>query len=153
MTRYAEGTEVPVERTREALYKLLRENKSTEVAFAGGSDGRARVAFKIDGCLYAVEVPRIDRSKLRVPAGPFSQLETRRANVVAAEERRLWRCLLLIVKAKLEAARNGISTIQDEFMARIVMADGRLLGDALRPRLDELAKSGHVPSLLPSGQE
>lgn len=149
--QYAAGTEVPVERSREALHKLLRAHGSTELAFASGERGHSRVGFKIDGRLYAIEVPRIDISKLRVPSGTFGSLEARRRAVLDGEERRLWRCLLLVVKAKLEAARNGISTIEDEFLAHVVMADGRRLGDALRPRIEELARSGSVPSLLPSG--
>lgn len=148
---YAEGTEVPVERSREALHKLLRQHGATEMAFASGERGHSKVGFKIDGRLYAVEVPRIDVSRLRVPSGPLGSLEARRSSVIEAEERRLWRCLLLIVKAKLEAAKNGISTVEDEFLAHVVMADGRRLGDALRPKIEELARSGAVPSLLGDG--
>ena len=37
------------------------------------------------------------------------------------ERRRLWRALLLNIKAKLEAVESGISVFDEEFMAHIVL--------------------------------
>ena len=59
-----------------------------------------------------------------------------------------WRALVLAVKAKLEAVEIGISTLEKEFMAFVVMPDGRQLGDHLIPNLRQIAESGKMPKML-----
>lgn len=162
--RFAQGTPVPVARSREELHRVLERAGAVEIGFVTGAGGRARCAFKLkgSGLLIALEVPVVDplgfepsnRDEKRwdgalkryVHANP-----NRLAALVDAEMRRRWRALLLVVKAKLEAIASGISTLEGEFLAGMVLANGRLLGEELRPRLRELAESGSVPSLLPSG--
>jgi hypothetical protein len=160
--RFAEGTSVPVSRSREELQNVLERAGALEVGFVTGAGGRARCAFRLksSGLLIALEVPEVDplsfkpgprdstrweesvKRRVHVPGSKLDQL-------VEAERRRRWRALLLVVKAKLEAIASGISTIDGEFMAGIVLASGRTLEAELRPRLKELAASGAVPSLLP----
>ena len=61
---------------------------------------------------------------------------TRNASRTAADQqsaweqacRQRWRALLLIIRAKLEAAEAGISTLETEFLANIVLPDGRTAG-------------------------
>ena len=38
--------------------------------------------------------------------------------------RQRWRALLLIIRAKLEAVASGITTLENEFLANIVLPDG-----------------------------
>jgi hypothetical protein len=76
---------------------------------------------------------------------------------VSAEEarnqaiRQRWRALVLAVKAKLEAVEVGISTIEKEFLAFVVMPDGRQLLDHLLPELQAIAASGKMPKLMLGG--
>ena len=56
----------------------------------------------------------------------------------------------MIVKAKLEAVASGVSILDDEFMAHIVMPDGRTVSEHVRPRIAEAYESGDTPALLPS---
>jgi hypothetical protein len=147
---FAEGTSVPVSRSREELHAILEKACADEIGFYTASGGRARCAFKIDGLLCAVEMPPVDREAMA------KRLTSRGRGIddlVAAEERRRWRALLLVIKAKLEAVASGISTLEEQFLANVVLANGRLLVDELRPRLKELAASANAPSLLPDVAE
>ncbi|MDR0720667.1 MAG: hypothetical protein LBF78_13600, partial [Treponema sp.] len=55
---------------------------------------------------------------------------------------------LLAIKAKLEAIECGISTIEKEFMAFVIMPNGISLGDHLIPELKKIAGTGKMPRLL-----
>ena len=59
-----------------------------------------------------------------------------------------WRALVLAVKAKLEAVEIGISTVEKEFMAFVMMPDGRQLSDHVLPVLGEMVKTGKMPLML-----
>lgn len=149
---YAEGTSVPVSRSREELHYMLERVGCDEVGYAAGTNGRARVAFKVKGLMFAMLVEIPDESTFtrtsKDPRRARIRTPEQRRDAWLAEERRRWRAMVLIVKAKLEAIASGVSTFEGEFMANVVMANGRLLGEEMVPRLGELVKSGCVPSLM-----
>ena len=143
---FAEGTKVPVQRSRDELQRVLERFGVKE--FAVATDGtRTRVGFRARGLLCAIEVPALDRGFVakRLNRHPAYVGDDR----MAAEDRRRWRALVMVVKAKLEAVATWISTVEGEFMANVVLKSGRLLADELRPRLRELAESPDGPRLLP----
>ena len=57
--------------------------------------------------------------------------------------------LALVVKAKLEAVQSGIVGFEDEFMAHIVMPDGKTVAEHARPLIASAYETGKVPALLP----
>lgn len=63
--------------------------------------------------------------------------------------RQRWRALALVIKAKLEAIASEISTFDDEFLANIVLPDGSVTGDWMRPQVAEVYRTGTMPALLP----
>jgi hypothetical protein len=63
--------------------------------------------------------------------------------------RQKWRALALVVKAKLEAVESGITTFEEEFLAHIVLPDGRTFGAWARPQLNEAYATRRMPALLP----
>lgn len=110
--RFAEDTKVPVDRTRQDLERLLR---------GAGAEGYATawdptqdlVEFLWKGKQIRFVLPRLATSS----TGRRDQ-----------EERRRWRALLLVVKAKLEAVQSGISVFEQEFLGYIVVpATGRTI--------------------------
>lgn len=149
---YADGTTVSVGRSREELQALLERAGASEFGYVSGADGRARVGFKLNGLACAIELPIPKEAGFGTT--PTGKRRSDQARTLAwdQEKRRRWRALLLIVKAKLEAIECGITTSECEFMANVVLADGRLLADHIRPRLAEFVASGRVPSLLPAGE-
>lgn len=58
-----------------------------------------------------------------------SRAEIESVLIKYGEVRQRWRALLLTVKAKLEAVECGISTLEQEFLAFIVLPNSMTLGD------------------------
>jgi hypothetical protein len=124
---FAEGTTVPVEKTRGEIEALVRKYGATR--FTSGWDGtQAGLAFVVRDrqVKFVVPLPDQQDKKLRAKAaGMRGWLATNLPKVVEAEERRRWRCLLLAIKAKLEIVSSGIATFEEEFLAHIVTDNGQ----------------------------
>lgn len=130
--RFAEKTQVPIDRTRSELDALLASNGATQRGtFQDDEKGFAIVQFKM--------ADRLIRLDVKCP------LEGRNA---AQEARAAWRRLLLVVKAKLEIIADGQSTVEREFLADVVLPDGRRVLDDIAPKLVQAYKSGKLPPLL-----
>ena len=65
--------------------------------------------------------------------------------------RQRWRALLLIIRAKLEAVESGITTLESEFLANILLPDGGTIGEWLAPQIDEAFATGSMPPMLGAG--
>jgi hypothetical protein len=63
--------------------------------------------------------------------------------------RSMWRKLLLIIKAKLEAIEAGISTMDREFMPDIVLPDKKTISDHVMSKIEQAYATGNVVGLLP----
>jgi hypothetical protein len=82
------------------------------------------------------------RVQLEVPMPHELEVGTKAKAEAATRQR--WRALVLVLKAKLEAVASGISTLEAEFMANVVMANGQTLGAAILPRLTEACDTGRL---------
>lgn len=139
MRRYAENTSVPVDRSRAEIQALLKKHGAGGFIF-GETSGQALLAFEM----------RDRRLRFLVP---MPQLNARGTNErdVAREERRRYRALLLVLKAKLEAVVSQIVTFDSEFLAHIVVEGNTTVGDRMVPALPQALKTGALPPLLGSG--
>ena len=54
-----------------------------------------------------------------------------------------------MIKAKLEAIHQGISSIEREFLADTIMPDGQTVAEWVEPQLAKAYESGQMPKLLP----
>lgn len=159
MTRFAENTSVPVERSQAELQRLLRKHGAGTVATLQ-RDGGAAVAFEIGGRRVRLELTFSDRADLLKAAanepphgwkgwGPQRKIEWADKQVEQSERQR-WRALLLVVKAKLELVAEGSSTVEREFMADLLLPSGERVEQWLLPQLAEAFKTGkRLPPLLP----
>lgn len=152
MTRYADRTEVSSDRSRAEIERTLRRYGAS--AFAYGWQGlEAQVMFELADRRVKFAIPMPD------PADEaFTQTPTGRERSVAAAEkeyeqavRQRWRALALVIKAKLEAVDAKISTVENEFLAHIVLPDGSTVGEWAAPQLQVAYSQGHMPALLPGG--
>lgn len=149
---YAENTSVPVERSKAEIEGMLTRYGADQFV-SGWADRRARVQFRAAGRYVRFTIQMPDPKEKRFTQDPRCSWRER-ADVPAQkaydqEVRRLWRALCLVVKAKLEAVSSGIATFEDEFMANIVMPDGKTVSDHARPMIEQAYKSGKVAALLP----
>jgi hypothetical protein len=146
--RYAEGTEVPADRSRKELEDLLTRHGATEFAFFQKSDGAQRgtqILYRMNGMLVRQRVSYPDAKEVKPQK---ARVRTDVAKLQEAEYRRRWRALVLIVKAKLEMISGGESTVEREFMPDILLADGKTVGEVLVPQLAQSYVDGSMPTLL-----
>lgn len=135
VSRYAERTTVPISKSIEEIESALRRYGAN--AFHYGSDDEAQ---------YAVIGFRLKERqvKMRLPL-PDERKGTARYEQAV---RQRYRALLLVVKAKLEAIAGGITTLEREFLPDIVTATGQTVSEVLAPQIEEMYRTGRVPSLI-----
>jgi hypothetical protein len=146
MNRYAEGTSVPMERSRAEIERVLLRYGASDFAYRT-NPRHAEIAFVVESTTVrlGVDFPDANAPEFsRTPTGRVRRAAGAASEAWEAEVRRLWRALSLVIRAKLEAVESGISTFEREFMADIVMKNGHTLGEAILPRLSEAVTSGRL---------
>lgn len=154
---YASTTSVPIERTRMAIEELAKEKGATQFMSAFDHEhGAAIIGWTMGGRMVRLAVPLPAPTEKR-----FMHRRTRTGwswrDLPKDKQRQLWeqacrsrwRAILLILLAKFEAIEAGISTIEREFLADTVMADGSTVGAWLQPQLESMYATGRMPKLLP----
>lgn len=140
--KYAHRTKVPTSRSREEIERTLKRYGAQQ--FVAGWDTEAYHAVIGFTVLADDGAPRQVRLRLPLPSPKFGSTAQ-----CDAEERRRWRALVLVIKAKLEAVDSGISTVEHEFMADVVLPNGKTLGEWIGPQLAQAYGNGKMPKLLP----
>jgi hypothetical protein len=147
---YAKGTKVPVENSRAELEKVLRRYGADAFSYGSDSD-RAIVAFRADGrhVKFELRYPRLDDFKW---GGPLYSMTARTPVGLRREQRirELWRSLVLVVKAKLEAVESGIESFDTAFLPYLMLPDGSTTGEWMIPQIERAYELGDMPSLLPA---
>lgn len=150
MSQYAANTDVSADRSRAEIDRTLQRYGAT--GFMYGWEGtKAIVAFKMKDrqIRFTLEMPNRDERRFWVTPGRHQKRsETQAYAAWEQATRQRWRALALAVKAKLEAVEAGIATFEQEFMAHIVLPDGRTVGDAMIPQIATAYETGLMPKLL-----
>lgn len=128
--RFAQDTSVPVDRTQGEVKTRLRAAGADQIAVYEAGD-QSSVAFRIAGRFYRITLPMATNAK-----------------DAAQDERRAWRLMLLLMKAKLEAIREGATTIEREFLADMLLPDGSTVGEWAAPQLTLAYERGEMPTQL-----
>lgn len=137
--KFASKTGVSVDRTKGEIERMLGRYGCTQFQSGWDTDHQtAHVGFRFQNTMVMVglTMPRADEFQYSVTGRrrPVHVAES----VYAQEIRRRWRSLLLIIKAKLEAVDCGLTTIEREFLADIVLPNGRTLGEWAVPQIAEI---------------
>jgi hypothetical protein len=155
MSRYAEGTEVSVERSRAEIETILRRYGADQF-LSGWRETGAMIAFRAQGRHIRFLLPLPDpKAKDFTEVRTSQHGSTRPASTQQAHERweracrQRWRALALCIKAKLETVETGISQFEDEFMANIVLPNGETMSEHARPLIARAYETGKMPPLLP----
>lgn len=146
-SRYATATEVSPERSRTEIERSLRRFGATGFAYAW-SENTATIAFHVGGFTVRISVPlpRPDGPEIQLTPTGRQRTDRQVMDAYDAESRRRWRAMAAVIKAKLIAVEENISTIEDEFMAHIVLPNGQTVGEWAGP---QLARGEPLP-LLPT---
>jgi hypothetical protein len=151
MARYAANTEVSTERSRAEIESTLRRYGA--VGFLSGYDeSRAFIAFKMKNrqVKFFMSLPKPTDKRFTHTAYYERHRSVEQAHQAWEQGcRQQWRALALVIKAKLEAVAAGITVFEDEFMAHIVLPDGKTVAEHVQPAIDRAYETGHMPPLLP----
>lgn len=147
MSQFAKQTNVEAGTTRghieDLLYKYGAESFAYEVR-----EERATVQFEIADRVirFTMELPQRE-DVARTETG-----KPRRPEVIVAAlrqaHRQKWRCLFLVIKAKLEAAASGIATLEEEFLPYTVLPGGRTVFETIGPPVAAACLDGEVAPRL-----
>ncbi len=153
MTRYAENTTVPTDRSRAEIERTLSRYGAT--AFAYGWDSTcATVLFELAGRRFRFRLPmpdRHDRAFTHTPGRGLRRTDDEATRAWEQAQRQRWRALALVILAKLEAVQAGITTVEQEFLAHVVLPDNTTVGDWAAPQIALAYERHQMPALLPGG--
>ena len=159
VTTYATDTSVPVERSRAEIEGTLAKYGATRFGYMT-DETEALIGFVMNTKAIKFRLPlpnpRGDvftkgfRTYLgrKVSGSDFVRDPDDAHRLWEQACRSKWRSLALCIKAKCEAVAAGITTFEEEFLAHIVTPGGRTVGQRLLPQLDEMQRTGKLPSLL-----
>jgi hypothetical protein len=156
---FAADTKVPVERTRAELDALLaKHGAANRGVITDDENGTAAVAFILQGLKYRLDVPLPRMEDLRLKPGekpPYGWRgwSTSQRDAWMRKEweqlcRARWRAVLLLVKSKLEMVRLGVSTIEREFLADLVLPGGKTVHHAMAANIQRALAEGKMPTLM-----
>lgn len=136
---YAENTKVPIDRSQGEIRKILSKHGATAFAFAE-NESKALLQFEIAN----------RRIKFMLPMPQKYSKNASAASIKTYEQlcRARWRCLVLVIKAKMECVESGITTLEQEFMAHIVLPNGSTVGDVVLPEIAASYQDREMPLLL-----
>jgi hypothetical protein len=156
---YAEGTTVSVEKSQSELVRILKRAGCTQHAFAEDEEsGKASIVFALQSRQYRFDVavpgrPSVEARVKRKPPRDWHRWDAARRERWIREQteqgaREAWRLLVLATKAKVELVQAGWSSYQREFLADLMLPDGKTLGAAVDPMIQETYSSGRAPRLF-----
>lgn len=150
MTRFAENTTVPVERSRAEIEKILQRYGADQF-LSGYEAAAAFIVFRAKSrqVRFVLTLPSVDDKRyLWTPHRRNTRSPAQRRVAWEQDCRSRWRALCLCIKAKLEAVEAGISEFEQEFFANIVdPATGRTVYESIAPQL-QLSYESHQPQRL-----
>lgn len=154
MSRYAQNTSVSVEKSRGEIESTLQRFGASAFAYATQSD-KAMLKFQAQGrwIMFILDLPNPSEAKFTNRTWGGKIRSEKLPQSIAYENweaacREKWRALALVIKAKLVAVQDGIAQFEDEFMAHILMPDGKTVSHHMRPQIENAYKSGKMPLKL-----
>ncbi len=145
--KFAADTNVSVEKSRAELEQILTRFGADCFGYIADKD-KAMIQFRANGKNVRFFLPLPDRNAAR-----FTNINAWRVRSESAarqmweqECRSSWRTLCLCVKAKLAAVDAKIVSFDEEFLAHIILPDGRTAGEMMLPQIDNCYRSGQMPA-------
>lgn len=149
---YASGTQVAPSQTRSQIEALLSRFECDQVV-VGYEESRAMLGFVRHGLAARISLPLppwTNREFTHTPTG-IERTERQAHEMHQKEVRRRWRSMLLILKAKVVAVEDGITTFEREFLPDLVLPSGETVLEAGGGPLREMIEAAESPRLLPGG--
>ena len=147
MAGYAAGTTVSVDRSVAEIKKLL--TRYTAKGFAYAEEPHQHIIYfeaHDRRVKFTISLPKLETYQ-KLDRYPYRERPIKQQLALRdAEIRRLWRVLVLRIKAKLEAVDNG-ALFEEEFFSHVVMPNNRTAYEWAKPMVDQAYTSGTMPQL------
>jgi hypothetical protein len=145
---YAEGTKVSVEKSKADIEQLLRKHGATQFQSGWDADqGVSRMTIRMQERIFRFDVWYPDIEVYRYTEQGRERSDRDAEAFAEKEHRRRWRARLLIIKAKLEMIESGESSVEEEFMADLILPDGSTMRETFVPKIEEAYATGKMPSM------
>jgi hypothetical protein len=150
MKSYAEGTEVPVEKSKAEIENIVGRAGADEFA-SGSRPGQSMIQFKLKGRVIRFMLPLPDKADKKFMV--YGQYNNRHRTPEQAHKvweqacREKWRALFLSIKAKLYSIETGIEQFDSAFMAQIVMPNGKTMEELAVPMIAQAYERGTMPDM------
>jgi hypothetical protein len=134
-TAYAAQTGVAPDRSLAELQHELAKRGASQFGF-NWTTSESVVAFTLSGLQVRMVLPmpnREDHKDYRARNG----VRVSGQKTYDLEVRRRWRALVLVVKAKLVAVDEGITSLEREFLADTLLVDGQTVLEHMRPEIEK----------------
>lgn len=151
MSTYAADTSVSVEKSRAEIERTVQRWGAEQFMY-GWDQSNAVVGFRMQNrqLRFVLAMPdRQAREFLFTPARMNRRTDAQAHEAWEQACRQRWRALNLVIKAKLEAVESGISTFDNEFLAQIMLPNGRTVGEQIGDDIEQTYLTNTMPSLLP----
>lgn len=153
MSKYAVQTSVPVEKSKAEIEATVRRY-GADGFLSGWADDRATIQFRCQNrhVRFVMDLPAPGEKRFIEKKHYSRTVKTAPAEAAKLWEqacRQKWRALALLVKAKLEAIDSNIGTFESEFLANIVLPDGKTVYETTREHIAIAYDSGKMQPLLP----
>lgn len=153
--KYAANTSVPVEKSRSEIEKLIERYGAERFQYGWDKD-RAVIQFFTQSRAIRFELPLPDKSDERFTLTPSTRKKRSDSEALKHWEqacRQIWRALVLLIKAKLEAVESGIVSFEEEFLAHIVdPSSNKRFAEVAIPAIQHAYLGHDLPKLLECGK-
>jgi hypothetical protein len=153
--RYARNTEVSSDRSRAEIERVLIKYGASKFAY-GWQEKDAIIAFEFEKRHIRFKLPLPDKNSKEFIMTPSGRKERGKEDAYKVWEqscKQRWRALLLIIKAKFEAAEDGITTIETEFLPYTVLPNGQTMSEYVLPKINKLLSNDEMPKLMILGDK
>lgn len=153
---YAAGTTVTANRTEAEIKDLLTRRGVTKIATMVDCDAFS-IVFEFGGVAYRSKLPLPDPedpafTEYSQKSVTYRRAENASRELYAKELNRRWRAFGMVIKAKLVAVEEGISTMQEEFFGQAVTGNGQTVAERFLPELPKILGGSAMSALAGGGK-
>lgn len=143
---YANNTTVSVEKSQQEVQAILRKYGANKFGTMEDHE-KAYIMFGYNNLMIQISVDLPVKENVSSTPTGRKRKENQIDQLYEQSIKQRWRSLVLLVKAKLVAVSEGLTTIEKEFLGDIVMADGRTISMKVLPQIKKMAETGKMPQL------
>jgi hypothetical protein len=145
---YAEKTSISFERSIGEIIGMVRGKGASQIAQM--DQGNLFVlAFDLDGRQIRFSIPLLVMADMPLKDGRNSTIPpSRRVEMAEQARRQKGRALMLVIKAKLESIESKVETLEEAFLANVVLADNRTVYERTHDIIAIEYETGKVQPLM-----